>query len=222
MEPEFITYQKFNDAGLAAELTEQLDMHDIEYFLEEESFNFDPSLVLSNATKQYAVKIKGEDFERVNQLLKTAETGNIADADKDYYLFSFTDGELMDVIVKADEWSAYDVVLARKILADRGKGISDETISKIRQSRIEELKKPEHSQGIWIVIGYGCALLGGILGIFIGWHLSTYKKTLPDGERVYDYNDEDRKHGRRIFYLSIIVFAISIIYKIIYLFSGLN
>jgi hypothetical protein len=221
VEFEFITYQKFDDPVLAEELAGQLEQHGIEYFLEESSFRFDPSLVMSNAAKEYAVKIKSGDFEKVNQLLKEDGNENTDEIDKDYYLFSFTDDELLDVVTKADEWSAFDVVLARKLLAEHGKNVSDQEIETINEQRIEELKQPDPPQTFWIFIGYAVSLLGGVLGIFIGWHLYSYKKTLPDGERVYGYTENDRRHGRVLFYLSIVVFAgLVIIYKIVPIFSN--
>ncbi|BAU55462.1 hypothetical protein [Mucilaginibacter gotjawali] len=223
MDPDFITYQKFNDPALADELAEQLELHQIEYTIEEESTGFDPSLVMSNEAKYYAVKIKSEDFETVNELLKQNEEANTDEVEKDYYLFSFTDDELMEVVTKADEWSAFDVVLARKLLAERGKEISEQKIATIQGERIEELKKPEESQLTWIIIGYVIALGGVILpffvsaiGVFIGWHLSSYKKTLPDGERVFGYSETDRMHGKRIFYLGIIVFVLSLAILLFY------
>jgi hypothetical protein len=220
MEPEFITYQKFNDPAFANDLAGLLEEHGIEYTVEEQSTGFDPSLVMSNAPVDYAVKIKSEDFEKVNQLLKESETRDVEAIGKDYYLFTFTDDELLEVVTKADEWSAFDVVLARKLLAERGKSISDEEISKIHEHRIEALKEPEPPQTLWIVVGYILAFGGGVLGFFIGWHLSTYKKTLPDGERVYGYTENDRKHGRRILYLSFIGLAIALAIRLGPVFEG--
>ncbi|HEY4326461.1 MAG TPA: hypothetical protein VGN20_20925 [Mucilaginibacter sp.] len=223
MEPEFITYQKFNDVALANELAEILTEHNIDYFIDEEAFRFDPSLVMSNAQKEYAVKIKSEDFERVNQLLKENEAKNIEGVEKDYYLFSFTDDELIEVIAKADEWNAFDNVLARKILADRGKIFSEQEITAINEQRLEELKAPEKPQTTWVIIGYIIALTSifmplfiCIIGIFIGWHLFNFKKTLPDGERVFEYADNDRRHGKRIFYLSIAMIPVNIITLVVY------
>jgi hypothetical protein len=215
MEPEFITYQKFDDPALAEELTDVLEENSIAYEVEEQAFRFDPSLVLSNAKTEYAVKIKSEDFDRVTQLLQTNEVQNIGGVEQDYYLFSFTDEELMDVVTKADEWSAFDVVLARKILADRGKEVSDEAIEKIHEERIEELRQPDPPQTLWITIGYMAAFLGGVLGVFIGWHIYTFKKTLPDGERIYGYTEHDRKQGKTILWLSSIIFVIAIIVRIV-------
>jgi len=223
MEPEFITYQKFDDIALAEELTDLLEENVIPYQVEEQSFNFDPSFVLSNAKKEYAVKIKGEDFELVRELLENHETQNVEGVEADYYLFGFTDDELMEVVTKADEWSAFDVVLRRKILADRGKALSEETIEKIYEERIHELKVHEPPQTFWVTVGYVIAFTNIVLplficviGLFIGWYLRSFKKTLPDGERVYGYSEKDRRHGKRIFYLSIIVFVLNLVALIVY------
>ena len=214
MMPEFITYQKFNDSALANDLAELLDQHNIPYFIQEETSGFDPSLSMSKAAVDYAIKIKSDDFEKVNLLRTEYEEKNIDDVDKDYYLFSFTDNELMEVLAKADEWSTFDVVLARKILTERGTNIGDADIAAINEKRIEELKAPESGQSTWIIIGYICALMGGILGLFIGWHLKSHKKTLPDGEKVYTYTERDRWHGKMIFYLAVFGIVVSIIYSL--------
>ncbi len=215
MEPNFITYQRFNDIALANNLADILQRHNIEYTIEEESLTFNPTFVLNNElANEYAVKIKSEDFEQVNQLLVEEEATNIDEVEVDYYLFKFTNDELIDLITKADEWSAFDYLLAQKILTERGITINDKYLAELKEKRIEELKEPETPQTTWIVVGYMAAFLGGILGIFIGWHLLSSKKTLPNGEKVYDYNDHDRKHGRNIFYLSIIIFAIAVLIKV--------
>ena len=215
MEPDFITYQRFNDIALANNLADILQRHNIIYTIEEESLTFNPTFVLNNElSNEYAVKIKSDDFEQVNQLLVEEETTNIDEVEADYYLFKFTNDELIDLITKADEWSAFDYLLAQKILTERGITINDKYLAELKEKRIEELKEPETPQTIWIVVGYMAAFLGGILGIFIGWHLLSSKKTLPNGEKVYDYNDRDRKHGRNIFYLSIIIFAIAVVIKV--------
>jgi hypothetical protein len=220
MEPEFITYQKFNDIELANELIAVLSENDIPYTMEEEAPVFDPSFSFKEIVTEYAVKINAGDFERVNQLLAESEKDNVNNADKDYYLFSFTDAELMEVITKADEWSAFDNQLAQKIMADRGKSITDEQISRIKEERIEELKKPDAPQTGWIIIGYISAFLGGLIGIFIGWYLASYKKTLPDGQKVYGYTEHDRKQGQLIFFIGIVVLCIGIIMKVMVIYNS--
>lgn len=213
MEPEFITYKKFNDIALANDLAELLDENNVAYFLQEEDLVFNPAFSYTD-TKEYAVKVRPEDFEKINDLLKRDIEKSLEEVNAGYYLLAFTNEELMDVIAKADEWNVFDVQLARKLLAERGRELSDKQLKEIEEKRIEQLKQPDKPQTNWIIIGYLAAVLGGIFGIFIGWHLKNYKKTLPDGNRVYEYSERDRLHGSIIFYLSILFLISWIIFRV--------
>jgi len=219
MESELIQYKHFNDAALANALVDVLEEGGIEYDVKESSAVFDPAFRSNDLTVEYSVKIKPEDFERANQLLNDKEQENVNQADKDHYLFGFTDAELTDVLAKADEWSPFDYQLARKILLERGVTINEKILADLKTERLEELRATDPPQNIWILFGYLFALAGGVLGIFVGWHLATYKKTLPDGEQVYGYNESDRKQGQWIFYVSIVVLISSIIYRLWPLFT---
>ncbi|QEC76649.1 hypothetical protein [Mucilaginibacter ginsenosidivorax] len=220
MTPGLILYKRFNDAALANALVDVLEEGDIEYDMEESTPSFDPGFRSNDLTVEYSIKINPGDFERANQLLNDKEQENVNHVDKDHYLFDFTDAELTDVLAKADEWSPFDYQLARKILIDRGVAISENVLSDLKSDRLEELRKPEKPQNAWIIFGYIISFAGGVFGIFIGWHLSHYKKTLPDGEQVYGYDENDRKQGERIYYLSIAVFVLAIIYRIAPAFTG--
>jgi len=215
MQPELIMYRKFNDPALAANLVEILEKHEINFRVEEISAHSNPLVTLINEhNKDYLVLIAPADFTLANQVLNEAEKAEVDMVDNDHYLFAFSNDELLDILAKADEWSPFDYQLARKILIGRGVDISDERLSALTQQRIVALKVTEPPQTFWIIMGYIFALLGGVLGIFIGWHLSTYKKTLPNGEKVFDYSEADRRHGKLILYLSIIGISLSFIYQI--------
>jgi len=213
MEPEFITYQKFNDPALAKVLSETLEKHRIDCLIEEDSTSFDPFFTYNSLAIEFLVKIKPADFERANQLLKEEADDDIGEADKDHYLFAFTNDELMEVITKADEWSAFDVVLARKILAEKGITISDQQISQINWDRVEELKIAESMSTTQLWICYLFAVGLGFIGIIMGVHVLTGKKTLPDGKRVYAYTENDRWHGKQFLYIGIASFITTFLYK---------
>lgn len=115
--------------------------------------------------------------------------------------------------MRPDEWSPIDNKLSQQILKARGKEIDAEFIIALKKRRNEELSKPEKSRKNWIYAGYIFALLGGLLGIFIGWHLMTFKKTLPNGQRAYGYVESDRKNGRTILILGIILTIIWVIVR---------
>ncbi|NHN26843.1 hypothetical protein FIA58_014250 [Flavobacterium jejuense] len=131
---------------------------------------------------------------------------------EDYYLFSFSDKELIEIIHKKDEWNELDYLLAISLLENRGIEITEEAIEKAKNKRVSQLRKPEKSDSFWIVIGYVFAMLGGLLGFIIGYVLLTQKKTLPNGERVFEYTASDRKHGKNILYVGTFFFIYYLIY----------
>ena len=215
MKEEFITFQKFNEQVSALELGKLLKENNIEYLLEDNSVNSDPIMSNNEFSKDFRVKLQRKDFEKADNLLQQLSQAEIDEIDKNYYLFSFSDDELIDLIAKRDEWSQFDFLLAQKLLKERGKEISPEMIEQIKKERIIELSKPEESQTSWIISGYVFALLGGLLGIFIGWYLSTHKKTLPNGNRIYVYSAIDRKHGSRILIVGVIFLTFWLIMKLL-------
>lgn len=215
MKEEFITFEKFSDQNSAKELGKLIAEQNIEFLLENNSFNFDPSFANNGFGKEYCIKLKKSDFEKANKVLADKSETEINDIDKDYYLLGFSEDELIEVISKNDEWNKFDVSLAKKLLKEKGKEITPERIEVIRQQRILELSKPEEDQKVYIILGYLSAFLGGLLGIFIGWHLLTYKKTLPNGSRIYAYSENDRKQGNRILIIGGIFLVFWIIIRIL-------
>jgi len=79
MEPNFITYKKFNDKDAATEFILLLEDNKIGYKLEEQSLEFNPpfDLVKTDTIQVYLVKIRSEDFDRVNYLLRVDDNFSI-------------------------------------------------------------------------------------------------------------------------------------------------
>ncbi|MES2275122.1 MAG: hypothetical protein V4592_03805 [Bacteroidota bacterium] len=215
MQPELITFQTFEDPAMAQNLAGILTETGIEAALEENTTVY--NLAQVNQPKQYFVKIKSGDFEKARQVLNDYESRFTDDVEPGYYLFDFTEAELMEIIAKPDEWSAFDYVLAKKLLAWRGVTVDEAAEKQFGEDRIKELKKPERTENTWIMFGYIFAICGGVLGFFIGWQLWKGQKTLPNGEQIYTYSPGDRQSGRHIFYLSIAGLLMAIIYKVLYL-----
>lgn len=201
-----LVYKRFYEEAGANELIEILVDNRIEYELIEDKENLDSLYGDKHFSKQYFVKINGDNFKEVDSILLGLSEKELETVDKNHYLYGFTDEELFEIVTKPDEWNEFDFQLAKKILKERGKDISQEMIDLLKKQRLNELAKPEEGQKNWIYAGYTTALLGGIIGVFIGWHLATYKKTLPNGKQVYGYKQEDRKHGRKIWILGVIMF----------------
>jgi hypothetical protein len=198
---QFLTYQKFSDKTLADELMETLTSNKIEFLFEDATPHFDHTFANNQTNNEYLVKLKSSDFEKADNILTALSSKDLNAVDQDHYLFDFTDEELRDILLKSDEWSKYDYLLAQKILQDRGHKIDTEKIKALKEKRIEELATPDKNQKLSIVAGYVFAMFGGLIAIFIGWHLFSHKKTLPNGGQVYSYSEQDRKQGRIILIL---------------------
>lgn len=216
MNKNFVEFQRFGSELELENCVKVLTENNIEYRIEDVSVNLDPVLSSNKLGKEFLLKINKVNFDKANKILDEFYSSELDEIEKDYYLFSFSNEELLDVIIKSDEWNKFDVQLAQKILVKKGKRLSNSEIEEIKRQRILDLAKPEKKQSEWIFVGYISSLLGGLLGIFIGWHLLTFKKTLPNGDRVFNYSNEDRKHGNQILILGIISIVIWTIIKIIF------
>jgi len=195
---QFLTYQKFSDKALAKELMETFTANSIEFLFEDATPHFDHTFTNNQTNNEYLVKLKSNDFEKADKILTDLSTKDLDAVDPNHYLFEFSDEELRELLHKSDEWSKYDFLLAQKILRNRGHNIDIDTVNEFKKQRIEELSKPDKSQKLSIIAGYTFSVFGGLIAIFIGWHLFTHKKTLPNGESVYSYSDQDRNQGKII------------------------
>ena len=198
MSMEFVTYKKYYEQERVDTLTQLLKESNIEFRVEEERESLDSLYGDKHFTKQFFVKIKTEDFTKADSILRDLSLKEVATVDKDHYLFGFSDEELFEIVSKPDEWNEFDYELAKKILNDHGKAISEDALQ-----LLNELTKPIERQRNTVYAGYFFALIMPIIGAFIGWHLWGAKKALPNGQRTYGFTKEDRTHGKIIFFLGI-------------------
>lgn len=208
MQEKYLTFRRFNNPEDANDLIATLKSNNISYIVEDASPSFDVTFSGNNFEKEVHIKLRPLDFEATEELLLNNAKLSTDELPKDYYLLEFTNEELIEILMKPDEWSPTDYNLSQQILKERGKKIDSEFITTLKKKRNEELAKPEKSQKNWIYAGYIFAIMGGLLGIFIGWHLLTFKKTLPDGQRAYGYVESDRKNGKIILVVGLIFGAI--------------
>lgn len=149
--------------------------------------------------------LKGTDFTRADEIIDESITTNIESLDPDYYLFSFTKEELIDIVNKPDEWNNQDVILARKLLANQGYVVSDTDLQRTKSQRIQELAKPEKELSTLLLIGYFTAVLFPLYGFFFGLVKFTAKKVLPNGQKVFIYDKGARNHFFIIMWIAIVI-----------------
>lgn len=210
-----VTFKKFSTLEEANYILDLLKKNDIDFEFLENKSSLDSSFS-STLLNEYEIKLDKVDFDKAELIISNDSQEIIKNLPSDYYLFSFTDEELKEIVSKKDEWSELDYNLSLHLLKERGIDLSKDEISQIDKKRLDELRKPEKSNEYWIYGGYILCVLGGLLGFIIGYILYSQKKTLPNGQRVYEYVESDRRHGKRMIKLGISMFIINIILKIIF------
>ncbi|SDL89724.1 hypothetical protein [Chryseobacterium taihuense] len=208
-------FRKSSDKYIIEEIASVLDRHSIIYKTVDNEKDFDPSFSTNQLRVVYQILIADDDFMIANKALSDYYANEI-DIHEDYYLFEYSDDELKDIIFKKDEWNEFDYEAAKRILKQRGENISDEEIDVIDGKRLNSLRNDyENLKEVknYVILGYIFAIIGCILSlvwgllIFVSFGIAIaiikLKKQLPNGERIYYFNERDRKHGQRILWLSI-------------------
>lgn len=187
-----------------------LQQRDIDCIVEDYSKDFDPSFALNEISKVYEVKVAAIDFEKVTQLLHFMAQEAIDKVPESHYLHEFSSEELISILKEPDLWGDYDYVAAQLILRARGEPVNEIDLQTWRTERIELLKKPKHAAFPLLLADYTTAILGGFVGLIIGYLLMKQLKVLPNGERVAYYDAYSQKQGKTIVLLSIIFLLIYI------------
>jgi hypothetical protein len=153
-----IDYQTFSDLNEASDLIELLNINQIPFEIDDSALHFD--VVLQNMNPMdngVIIKISPRDKERADKVfLKNTENDSI----DDHYLFSFSDNDIIDIIVNPEEWTEEEIALAKKILKQRELKPTIEQVKSLRKNtnKVKEQIKKENSiiggAGLFFVIGF--------------------------------------------------------------------
>ena len=167
----------------------------IEFNLRQEVFADEGALSDSSEQMGIVIEIEESNEQDGKKILEECEEITVDQLEKDYYLFEFSDNELIEVLKKPDEWNQNDYYWSYDILRLRGKEPSVEQIKNWRKERYEDLSRPQKVTAKYIRNGYIACILGGFIGIFMGRHLSHSPKVLPDGKKVPAFDEHAQKIG---------------------------
>ena len=219
MSEKMLSFQKFNDLEIANTIAQTLEKEGIPCKVVDDSPKFDPSFANNKIDSNVELMLSPTDFDRARVSLEAWYASQLDHMDPDYYLFSFTDEELQDLVHHPDEWNPLDLALAKKILAQHGQPVTADQEADIRTQRLETLAQPEKSSPYWVILGYASFLFPmfidrvfsiyiGFSGFLIGFMLIWTRKNLPNGQQTYMFSESDRRHGKRILIVSCIALPI--------------
>lgn len=194
-----LTYARFYTEEESTELCSFLQKHNIPYLIEKDREVLDKIYVGDTLDPMINLKISSKDFSKVNELILTDFEIDINQVAKDYYLFTFSDQELEQVLQGGNEWNYFDRALANKLLTEKNIFVTDTA-----QKTDALLFKPYHLSTGWLLAQYLMAIVFGYVGILIGAATLTAYKTMANGQKQKMYDAEAREHGWIILIIGVV------------------
>jgi hypothetical protein len=215
---KFETYRMFTHLSIAQDFVTILDENKIPYKLEKGQDLLDGSIIGNSIRPQIALKLAGEDFSKVNQLLQQ----DIENKNGEYYevLDDFSKEELFDILTNPDEWSPEAITTAKVRLQQQGEVVDDKYIKHLKDSRLDEIRKGKKPHFNWIVFYFALAILGGFFIQFVavipalgmGWYYWKGRSVDFEGKKYFTFEADTRNYGFLIFISAITATLIGFFY----------
>lgn len=193
--PAYATYRTFTDSEEADALRQVLAHHGIPYRIDRAKPAVDLSFDPDHAHERILVFLPLERFADADRAQEAAAPDASNSDLEHHYLQDFSNEELLEILYKSHEWHPGDVMIARKLLETRGVKEDPAMIADKRLEEIIAIREPVAGPPNLIAAGFLLALLGGILGIVLGWSFVTLKERDPNGEEFYKYDGLTRSLG---------------------------
>ena len=201
-----VELQRCRDSSSVDELKGILDAAGIPYRVGSDAPVIDISNIGTGNEAQVIISVRSEDYAAARAAME--HDCLATPLPEDHYLLTSSDTELAEILAQPEEWSAFDVAHARRLVNERGIDLS--IIAAKREERLTRLVQGKQASGFLLGLGWVSAILGGLLGIAIAWSLQYSKEKTPDGE-FFTYNTESRTAGKLMFPVAIITVLLSVI-----------
>ena len=116
MNEEYLRFKLFPDKATAEDFAEVLKQNGIDYQIEEDALVFDPSYANNPLSTDYVILLKQADFKEASRAYDEYFAKQLGNVPEDYYLLTFTDEELLEILAKPDEWGSLITSLHRTCL----------------------------------------------------------------------------------------------------------
>jgi hypothetical protein len=95
-------------------------------------------------------------------------------------------------------------MIAKQILESKGIVYTEEKLDTLRE---EVLRTPEKARPRLLYIGYALAIMMSLFGLVMGMGIWQARTTLPNGQRIFKYDEKTRTHGCIIAIVALGIFA---------------
>lgn len=207
--PQLVLLREFRDEESLRELISLLQEVGIDTFLHDSSSGFDVTFAYNKTTQFWQIWVDQSNEEKAKLICKQFDEEIVAQLTDDYYLFSFSNKELLDIINHPEAWSSVDLMLAQKLLDKNGIPVDSEVVEHKIQLSKASLDESDSVPQYVITLGYVLSIIGGAFGLAIAMILIFSKKTTSDGNRIHRFDKASRTSAYIMILVFLIVFVIS-------------
>ena len=212
------TYKSFHSVAEAASFARFLSDHEVLFLAEKSETIIDEAIVGTGLLPNVLIKLKPEDFKRVNALIEEQLSQVDFSEVEEHYLSQLDDKELLEIFKEPDKWSIEDINIAKIILRGRSINVTDEHVRELREKRMEEIRQGKKGNRFLMMLYFLGILLGLfttplfiVAGIGMGYYYAYGKAVDPDGNKYFVFEPETRNYGIIILYGGIAMLVLALI-----------
>jgi hypothetical protein len=209
-----VELQRCRDSEGLAMITQILDSVGITYRVSSLTPMFDIGKIGAGEDAQVIVSVPRNLFDAARAAM---ESENLKiEVPENHHLLTSTDEELVEIVAKASEWSAFDMAHAKRLIDQRG--IDLKKIEDKRAEHLGQLQRGQRASKTLIFFGWVFSVLGGLIGVGIACSLAYMKEKTPQGD-FFTYDEASRAVGRKMLVVAGTVIAIAVVLRLALLLS---
>ncbi|MEM7572911.1 MAG: hypothetical protein AAF433_08420 [Bacteroidota bacterium] len=212
-------YRDFFDLETAKAFGQLLSDKGVYFSMEYPQTIIDSNFVGKPILPVAIIKIRTEDFEKVNQLL-FEEVDKLTEEDlKAHILDNYETKDLQAVVAGQEEWNIEEVYIAQKILELRGAKREDVSLAELQKRSIKNVKAGKEASwlsvlayALFVTIGHYLNIVLPVAGLGMGYYLAYGKKADLTGKKHFLYKPASRDKGKIILYGGLVYIALLVWY----------
>lgn len=205
-----IVFKSLSNIEEAEKIGEELALHHIAYEIESPPQLLDRNFIGEQPMPEHYIKLLPSDFTRANEIVESLYKKIAATVGKDYYLYDFSDEQVLDVVNHKSEWGDLNYYVALEILAKRGIPYDKQFTNALEEEAaaiVPQPAKPFYLFLAYIILAISFLSIHpafSIVGLIAGLFLYGATKTLKNGTRIPYYDPNSRKNGMIMIAVSIL------------------
>jgi len=158
------------------------------------------SLYGAQNSNQIEIRIEEKNFQTAFELIEKINEYS----DDKIELNSYSDDEIIEIILNPSDWHRSFVLEAKKIVTERGIQINENEISDNEKEKLEKIKLGISPKKFIYYFFWFLAVVGGYIGLIAGYYYWRGKLKAFDGNRYFMYNKRTRFYGKWMFITGIL------------------